>query len=109
MPFEFDEPTSTVVFQTCAYKMHAYARRFLEPITYGDYPLTMRSLVGKRLPKFTEDESQQLKGSFDFVGLNYYTANYAKHAPTLNNLNPSYTTDAIADLLSKNTTISIAR
>ncbi|KAL5566560.1 hypothetical protein UlMin_029724 [Ulmus minor] len=54
---------------------------FMEPITYGDYPRTMRVLVGDRLPKFTKKESELLKGSFDFLGLNYYTANYARDAP----------------------------
>ncbi|WCJ40258.1 Beta-glucosidase 12 [Euphorbia peplus] len=50
---------------------------FMDPITYGDYPKTLRSLVGKRLPKFSKKQSQMLKGSMDFLGLNYYTANYA--------------------------------
>lgn len=51
--------------------------RVLHPITFGDYPETMKSLVGCRLPKFTEDKSKLLKGSIDFVGVNYYTARYA--------------------------------
>ncbi|PON32154.1 Glycoside hydrolase [Parasponia andersonii] len=50
----------------------------VHPITYGDYPETMRNLVGCRLPKFTKAQSALLKGSFDFLGLNYYTARYAE-------------------------------
>ena len=38
----------------------------------------MKSLVGCRLPKFTEDESKLLKGSIDFVGVSYYTIRYAE-------------------------------
>ncbi|KAL6341650.1 hypothetical protein AAG906_032771 [Vitis piasezkii] len=52
---------------------------YMDPLTYGDYPHSMRSLVGKRLPKFSKEQSEMLKGSYDFLGLNYYTANYARH------------------------------
>ncbi|XP_047961354.1 beta-glucosidase 13-like isoform X2 [Salvia hispanica] len=57
---------------------------FMNPIVEGDYPAVMRSIVKNRLPKFTEKESSMLKGSFDFIGLNYYTANYAAHISTPN-------------------------
>ncbi|XP_031282531.1 beta-glucosidase 12-like [Pistacia vera] len=66
---------------------------FMDPITNGDYPHSMHSLVGNRLPKFSEEESKLLKGSFDFLGLNYYTALYAAYAPQLNSGNKSYSTD----------------
>lgn len=70
----------------------------MDPLTYGDYPRSMRSLVGKRLPKFTKEESRLVKGSFDFLGLNYYTANYARHVFRSNNAGlGSYTTDARAN------------
>ncbi|KAF7805372.1 Retrovirus-related Pol polyprotein from transposon RE2 [Senna tora] len=68
---------------------------FMEPVTTGDYPASMRSLVGKRLPKFSKQESNMLIGSFDFIGLNYYTANYAAHAPLFTDATPSsYLTDS---------------
>ncbi|CAN6692630.1 unnamed protein product [Malus baccata var. baccata] len=54
---------------------------FMDPITRGDYPYNMRCLVRERLPKFTEEESKMLTGSFDFVGLNYYSARYATDVP----------------------------
>ncbi|KAL1539995.1 beta-glucosidase [Salvia divinorum] len=57
---------------------------FMNPIVEGDYPAVMHSIVKNRLPKFTEEERSMLKGSFDFIGLNYYTANYAKHISTPN-------------------------
>ncbi|KAI3921674.1 hypothetical protein MKW92_049163 [Papaver armeniacum] len=68
---------------------------FMDPLTFGQYPLIMQSLVGDRLPKFTKEESEMVKGSFDFIGLNYYAGYYAKHVMNTNNdINPSYTTDA---------------
>ncbi|KAI3874980.1 hypothetical protein MKW98_019553 [Papaver atlanticum] len=70
---------------------------FMDPLTFGWYPLSMQSLVGDRLPKFSKEESDMVKGSFDFLGLNYYTGNYAEHVMNANNnINPSYTTDAQA-------------
>ena len=70
------------------------------PLSKGNYPQKMRALVGSRLPKFSKDESKLLKGSFDFLGLNYYTANYASHSPSLRNARPSYLTDSHANLTS---------
>ena len=80
--------------------MHVYCR-FMDPLTNGDYPHTMRSLVGNRLPKFSKKQSMMVKGSYDFLGLNYYTANYASYAPPSSNTKPSYTTDVHANLMSK--------
>ncbi|KAK4397592.1 Beta-glucosidase 13, partial [Sesamum angolense] len=54
---------------------------FLHPLVYGEYPEIMQSLVGSRLPKFTKEQIEMLKGSFDFLGLNYYTGNYAADVP----------------------------
>ncbi|XP_057800502.1 beta-glucosidase 12-like isoform X1 [Salvia miltiorrhiza] len=68
---------------------------FIDPLVYGDYPKIMRSLVGNRLPKFTKEQKALLKGAFDFLGLNYYTSNYAAHELSRNG-NISYTTDSMA-------------
>ncbi|KAK2980483.1 hypothetical protein RJ640_023811 [Escallonia rubra] len=54
---------------------------FMEPLISGDYPKSMKALVGCRLPKFTRQESRMIKGTYDFIALNYYTANYAMNAP----------------------------
>ncbi|KAK2981650.1 hypothetical protein RJ640_027105 [Escallonia rubra] len=66
---------------------------FMEPITTGDYPQSMKEYVGSRLPRFTEAQSQLLRGSFDFLGLNYYTANYVSDGLTSDNGLLSYNTD----------------
>ncbi|KAK3027537.1 hypothetical protein RJ639_041728 [Escallonia herrerae] len=80
---------------------------FLHPITYGDYPETMRSLVGERLPKFSQEQSKLLVGSFDFLGVNYYTTYYAVDAPKSNGEHPSYLTDSQITFLSKLDTLQI--
>lgn len=75
----------------------------MDPLINGNYPHSMRSLVNNRLPKFSKQQSKLVKGSFDFIGLNYYTANYAAYAPNHDNLliNASYLTDSHANLTSK--------
>ncbi|GMN57300.1 hypothetical protein TIFTF001_026409 [Ficus carica] len=80
---------------------------FMNPLVNGDYPHSMQSLVGKRLPKFTKEESKLVKGSFDFLGLNYYTANYAAYAPHNKSLKASYATDAQVNLTTKRNGVPI--
>ncbi|GMH05099.1 hypothetical protein Nepgr_006939 [Nepenthes gracilis] len=65
-----------------------------DPITFGDYPETMKSIVGNRLPKFTKEQSNILKHSYDFIGINYYTSSYAADNPFPSTTNLSYTTDS---------------
>lgn len=73
----------------------------MDPLINGDYPHSMRSLVGNRLPKFTKEQSKLVNRSFDFIGLNYYTAYYAAYAPQHNAGNASYLTDSRTNLSSK--------
>lgn len=54
---------------------------FMEPLVYGDYPFIMRALVRDNLSMFTDKEKEMVKGSYDFIGVNYYTARYAKDIP----------------------------
>lgn len=59
--------------------------RFLDPLTSGTWPKNMEKFVPAlsskcppgRLPEFGVKEIERLKGSYDFLGINYYTANYA--------------------------------
>ncbi|KAL0769973.1 hypothetical protein Bca101_035123 [Brassica carinata] len=52
---------------------------FLEPLVTGKYPVDMvNNVKGGRLPTFTAQQSKMLKGSSDFVGINYYSSAYAK-------------------------------
>ncbi|XP_030953438.1 beta-glucosidase 12-like isoform X1 [Quercus lobata] len=73
---------------------------FMDPLTNGDYPHSMRSLVGDRLPKFTKHQSKLVKGSLDFLGLNYYTANYVADALHSKVEHASYITDLRANISS---------
>ena len=67
-------------FKLCCYLVELlhYICRFIEPLILGDYPSSMRSRVGNRLPEFSKSEAALLKGSLDFVGINYYTTFYAR-------------------------------
>nr|ACJ85833.1 unknown [Medicago truncatula] len=69
----------------------------LEPLFHGDYPQIMRKLVGKRLPKFTKNEKEMLKGSIDFIGINYYSSHYVRHEPNRTKVTGGYF-DALANL-----------
>lgn len=68
--------------------------RFIHPLIYGNYPEIMCKIVGNRLPKFTIEEAEMVKGSSDFIGLNYYTTMYAANLNvTPNKENISYLSD----------------
>ncbi|WRX08400.1 Glycoside hydrolase family 1 - like 1 [Theobroma cacao] len=80
---------------------------FVRPITFGDYPKSMRSAVGSRLPKFSEAQSKMLKGSLDFLGVNYCTTNYVENAPSSNKVNLSYADDRRIKLTTEKKGVSI--
>ncbi|PIN06789.1 Beta-glucosidase, lactase phlorizinhydrolase [Handroanthus impetiginosus] len=55
---------------------------FLHPVLYGSYPKNMVDFVpAENLAPFSERESDLLKGSADYIGLNFYTALYAENDP----------------------------
>ncbi|XP_022868201.1 beta-glucosidase-like [Olea europaea var. sylvestris] len=66
---------------------------FLAPIVTGEYPQSMKKIVGSRLPQFTREEKELVKGSYDFLGINYYTTNYVSHEPLQPGTPPNYRTD----------------
>ncbi|XP_021908972.1 beta-glucosidase 32-like [Carica papaya] len=68
----------------------------LDPITFGDYPESMKTYVGDRLPSFTEDQSKMLKSSYDYIGINYYGAIYAANVDNVDPNQISYSTDVHA-------------
>jgi beta-glucosidase len=51
------------------------------PLVFGDYPDEMKRTLGSRLPVFSEEESEQVKGSSDFVGIIHYTTVYVTNQP----------------------------
>ncbi|CAN0842183.1 Beta-glucosidase 24 [Linum grandiflorum] len=62
---------------------------FMDPMYHGDYPKSMKHYVGDRLPKFSEQESKLLKGSFDYIGINYYTSRYVLHGDGIDSHHPN--------------------
>lgn len=68
----------------------------MEPCFSGKYPdIMIKNVTGGRLPEFTEEQAKLLKGSYDFIGFNYYSSYYAT---TLNpSQEPSYLTDSLVD------------
>ncbi|VVB16995.1 unnamed protein product [Arabis nemorensis] len=71
-----------------------YSGWMLRPLIYGDYPDEMKRTVGSRLPVFTKEESEQVKGSTDFIGIVHYIAAIVSS----NKLKPS--TSGITDFYS---------
>ncbi|CAH2079557.1 unnamed protein product [Thlaspi arvense] len=57
----------------------SYVGWHLDPLVFGDYPETMKKNAGNRLPSFTKEQSELIKNSFDFIGINYYTARFVAH------------------------------
>ncbi|MED6211807.1 hypothetical protein PIB30_077058 [Stylosanthes scabra] len=59
----------------------------------------MRIYVGNRLPNFTKEEAKLLIGSYDFIGINYYTSNYIAQTtkPINTTIPPRYETDPQCD------------
>ncbi|KAL5760558.1 hypothetical protein ACOSQ2_019396 [Xanthoceras sorbifolium] len=81
---------------------------FLEPLKSGSYPADMVNIVRERMPRFTRDQSLMVQGSFDFLGLNYYTSNYATDVPCKkNHNNQSYLTDSCVNLTTERNGIPI--
>ncbi|GLU16854.1 hypothetical protein SLE2022_332630 [Rubroshorea leprosula] len=54
----------------------------VDPLVYGDYPDIMKKRAGSRLPSFTIQESELVRGSFDFLGIIHYLATYIKNNPS---------------------------
>jgi beta-glucosidase len=56
---------------------------FANPLMFGQYHLEMlKRLPRSILPRFTKNESNLLKRSVDFLGLNHYTSRYVQHTGT---------------------------
>lgn len=59
---------------------------FTDPVVLGDYPAVMRERLGSRLPAFSREERDLLKGSVDFLGLNHYTTQFVSRRRPEKNL-----------------------
>uniref|UniRef100_A0A2N9H0B6 Beta-glucosidase n=1 Tax=Fagus sylvatica TaxID=28930 RepID=A0A2N9H0B6_FAGSY len=79
---------------------------FMEPLNSGLYPAEMVNHVNKRLPQFSREQSSMVKGSFDFIGINYYSANYAANV-SCETQQPSYFTDSCVSMTDEQNGIPI--
>ncbi|CAF2049206.1 BnaA09g40110D [Brassica napus] len=61
----------------------------LKPLVFGDYPDEMKRILGSRLPIFSEEELELVKGSSDFIGIIHYTTVYVKNSSPTPSLLPS--------------------
>ncbi|XP_010916341.1 beta-glucosidase 1-like [Elaeis guineensis] len=95
LDFVWYEPlTNSISDQEAAHRSRDFhIGWFLHPITYGEYPKTMQEIVKERLPKFTREEVEMVKGSIDYVGVNQYTSYYIKDHPTTSQTPVSYSAD----------------
>ena len=46
---------------------------FADPLFFGDYPASVKA-AHPAAPAFTDEQRALLKGSVDFLGINFYTA-----------------------------------
>lgn len=66
---------------------------FMDPLVFGDYPEIMKKNVGSRLPAFTKLESEVVKGSLDFIGINFYQVIGVQNAPNKSSSDRGYNSD----------------
>ena len=76
MPYNTSEPNDYKAAHTAVAFLYGWIG---DPQVFGKYPDEMTDLVtNNRLPKFNATTSELLRGSFDFLGLNYYNSFYAQ-------------------------------
>ncbi|XP_043692665.1 beta-glucosidase 13-like [Telopea speciosissima] len=80
---------------------------FISPLTFGYYPKSMSTTLKNRLPKFSNNQVQMVKGSYDFLGLNYYTAYYVTNDDLCKDVNSTYNTDSCSKQLQERNGIPI--
>jgi beta-glucosidase len=56
----------------------------------------MRKLVGNRLPNFTKKEKHLIKGSADFIAINYYSSQFARYESNRTKINGFDNFDTLA-------------
>ncbi|CAN0880879.1 Beta-glucosidase 13, partial [Linum grandiflorum] len=81
----------------------------LNPIVRGEYPKSMRNVVRERLPKFTPEQSKVLKGSIDFLGVNYYTSRFAGYISDANKFPPDFAYDSGVFQTTLNNNVSLGK
>ncbi|XP_078445069.1 beta-glucosidase 22-like [Wolffia australiana] len=57
-----------------------YTGWFVGPLVNGDYPRSMVEKIGNRMPSFSSSEQERIRGTVDFLGVNYYATLLAADA-----------------------------
>ncbi|MCO5606553.1 hypothetical protein L7F22_060741 [Adiantum nelumboides] len=94
--FKWYEPLNTteiIDLEAAKRAQDFYFGWFMDPLVSGDYPQTMRTMLGPRLPSFTEEEASYLRESLDFVGINAVTATYVTNGTALQDIYDGYFED----------------
>jgi beta-glucosidase len=74
----------------------------MEPLIYGDYPISMKKNAGARIPTFTSSEFKQVKGSYDFIGvIHYMNVNVSDNYGAINLKLRDYNADMAVNLICK--------
>ncbi|CAH0549849.1 unnamed protein product [Brassicogethes aeneus] len=108
---EWDEPASnkTADLEAAERRRQFDFGWYFNPLVFGDYPEIMKTQIANyskaqnlsrsRLPEFTDEEKNQIKGTFDYIGLNHYSAWLIKDGDgVINVANPSFTNDYNAEM-----------
>ncbi|KAG5080174.1 hypothetical protein JHK86_004239 [Glycine max] len=76
----------------------------VEPLVHGDYPISMKTNAGARIPAFTNRESEQVKGSYGFIGIIHYNnANVTDNPNALKTELRDFNADMAAQLIRQRT------
>ncbi|XP_056630380.1 myrosinase 1-like [Diorhabda sublineata] len=77
---------------------------FANPIINGDYPSVMKEYIAKRsmiqgftqsrLPEFSVEEIEYIKGTIDYLGVNHYTSTLVRHVEDSNKTEVSWEADS---------------
>ena len=73
------DASSSADVEACERKLEFAVSWFADPIYHGHYPASMLAQLGDRLPTWSAEDLALVKGSNDFYGMNFYTANYIRH------------------------------
>lgn len=75
------DSNSQADIKACERKLEFAISWFADPVYFGDYPQSMKDQLGERLPKFTSEEIENIKGSNDFYGMNHYCSHFIRALP----------------------------
>ncbi|KAJ9556525.1 hypothetical protein OSB04_011139 [Centaurea solstitialis] len=98
----FRGPSNEEDVQAVQYALDFVNGWFLDPLAKGEWPETMQKFAtiptpnypkGRTLPEFSVDQRTKLIGSYDLLGINYYTAFYVQYQAPSADIPVGYTTD----------------